>query len=48
MFFFYDFSKGDNFCEFLFPSLDSESLQKEGLVLMERICSMEQILFLKS
>ena len=33
--------------EFLFPSLDSESLQKEGLVLMERICSIGANSFLE-
>ena len=32
-------TKGDNFCDFLFGSLDDIALQKWGLLLNERICS---------
>ena len=33
------FSKGDNFCDFLFPSMANEILSNRGLLLKERICS---------
>ena len=32
------FTKGNNFCDFLFAFLDDEALQKWGLLLKERIC----------
>ena len=33
------FTKGDNFCDFLFATLDNEAPLKWGLLLEERICS---------
>ena len=33
------FYKGDNFCGFLFSSLEGEALLKWGLLIKERICS---------
>ena len=37
--FFFTFTKGNNFCNFLFASLDDEALPKMDLLLKERICS---------
>ena len=33
------FSKGQNFCDLLFASLDNETLSRRGQHLKERICS---------
>ena len=33
------FTKGNNFCNILFASLDDVALSQRGLILRERICS---------
>ena len=35
----YVFTKGNNFCEFLFASPDNKTLQTRSLLLIKRICS---------
>ena len=34
------FTKGNNFCDFLFAALDEIALPNSGILLMERICSL--------
>ena len=40
------FSKGDNFCDFLFASVDAEQLQKWGQHFNKRVCSYRSKFFL--